>query len=100
MQIAGNIQKAANIQVDLDKEFKQLPKLGMNKMEIEEAKEIITNNRQEDGMQGENTLWKLAQGLGAVARNKKDETRKREIEAISGKLLEKAAKLKTDLVLS
>ena len=71
---------------DLDKEFRLLPKLGVNKGEIEEAKIVVMNNNPDDGVQGSNTLWKLAQSVSAVARNK-GELRQRELEEISGQLL-------------
>jgi len=85
---ALQIQRASEMEVDLEKEFKLLPKVGLSKNETEEVKTVITSNKSSDGVQGENTLWKLAQSIGAVARAK-DERRKRELEEISGKLLER-----------
>jgi hypothetical protein len=95
MQQAVQIQQASDIVVDLDKEFKQLQKInrsGLSKTEVESLKKIITNNRTEDGVQGENTLWKLAQGVGAVARDTEDNRRKRELEQISGELFDRLKK--------
>jgi len=80
-----DIQKASAMTIDLDVEFKKLAKVGLTKGEVTQTKEIITNNRTDDGVQGENTLWKLAQGIGAIARTA-EQRRKRELEEISGSL--------------
>lgn len=80
---------ASSKEVNLVESYKQLPKQGLNKTEVEEVKEVISNNRVEDGVQGENTLFKLAQAIGAVARNKQ-ERRKRDLQEIAGKILLKA----------
>jgi hypothetical protein len=85
------IQRASDMTVELDKEFKLLPKSGMFNAEIDQLKEVITNNKVEDGVQGENTLWKLAQGIGAVANVSENERRKRELQEISGKLMHRVS---------
>jgi hypothetical protein len=84
---AMKIQEAASIEVDIRKSLSDLNKsLAITKGEADEVLTIISNNKLEDGVQGENTLLKLAQGLAAMARDK-DQTRKREIEELSGKIM-------------
>ena len=85
---AYQIQGASEIEVNLEEEFKKLPKMGFNKSEIEEAKVIVTNNKEEDGVTGQNTLWKLVQATTAVARTK-DGRRQRELQDLSAKLMER-----------
>jgi hypothetical protein len=96
MKTSVNIQEASAIVVDLDVEFKQLQKLhgvgkGLSKVEIDGVKKVITNNKVEDGVQGENTLWKLAQGVGAMAHDT-TARRQRELAEISGDLLKRIEK--------
>lgn len=80
------IQDASSTEVDITKEIKVLPKVGMLKGEIESLQEKLNNNKKEDGLQGESTLWRLCQGISSVARDSETETRKRELMDISGKL--------------
>lgn len=87
---ANKISKASNTDVDYDKEFVQLNKAGMLKGEVENAKKILQANRREDGIIGEgSTLWKLIQSIGRVANTSEDKARQRELEEVSGNLLEK-----------
>lgn len=86
----GKIQNASRTQVDLDKEFKALAKGKMNKSEIEILKKVITNNRIEDGMQGENTQFKLSQAVGRVGVLLEDGNRKRELDDLANAIMLKS----------
>ena len=68
MQKAIEIQGASEIDVDFDKELKSLVQRG------------------DDGITGGATLWKLAQGITAFAREQEPE-RSRELHEISGQLM-------------
>lgn len=82
------IQKAVATEVDYDKEFTKLAKVGVSKTEVEETKKLLTAHRTNDGIIGEgSSLFNLAQGLSAVARNKEGR-RERELQEIAGKLLD------------
>jgi hypothetical protein len=84
----SDVQKASEIDVDLDVEYKQLARVGMTKGEIDAAKQIITNNKVSDGVGGENTLWKLVQSIGAVANSETvTQRRSKELAEISGILM-------------
>lgn len=84
---AIEIQGASNIEVDLDKELKDLVKKGsLLKSDSEKVEKILMNNNPEDGVQGGGTLWKLTQALTAHARDI-EPARAREIHEISGTLL-------------
>lgn len=85
------IQNAAAEEVDMDAEVKRLPKLGLLKMEADEVGKVLVNNRSEDGALGAPTLWRLAQAVGAVARDK-EPRRRREIEELAGALLSRASR--------
>ena len=52
---------------------------------------IVTENKlmsgnPEDGLTGGSTLWKLAQGISAVANDLEDKTRTRDLQDIAGTL--------------
>ncbi len=84
------IQQASSIVIDVDGKLKELSKSGkMSKGEIEVLKKVITNNRADDGVQGENTLLKLSQAVGRVGATNKDEQRKRELDALAFSLMVK-----------
>ena len=69
MQKAIEIQGASEIDVDFDKELKQLvQKGGLLKSEGREVEKLLMNNNPEDGVTGGATLWKLTQGITAFAR--------------------------------
>ncbi|MBP9727491.1 MAG: hypothetical protein KBD83_08540 [Gammaproteobacteria bacterium] len=88
-KIKEGLQKvyvASETLVEIDGVFQRLNKDGVTKKELEEVKEILIANRPDDGVQGENTLWKMAQGLTAVAHGK-SAARSRELQEIAGKLI-------------
>ena len=86
---AVSIQEASAMSVDLEKEVKKLPML---KQEVEAVEKCLMANREDDGVQGEGTLWKLSQAVTAVARDQEDGRRQREIEDVAGKLFDRLPK--------
>ena len=87
MQKAVEIQGAAEVDVDFDKELKQLVQRGaLLKNEGREVEKLLMNNNPDDGVTGGATLWKLTQGITAFARAQQPE-RCRELHEISGQLL-------------
>lgn len=87
MQKAIEIQGASEIDVDFDKELKGLVQRGaLLKNEGREVEKLLMNNNPEDGVTGGATLWKLAQGITAFAREQAPE-RSRELHEISGQLM-------------
>lgn len=87
MKQIATIQKASEKIIEVDSYIKKLTPMGMLKNEVESVKSLLMANRIEDGLQGEASLWKFCQSIGAVGRDK-DEIRHRELDQISGKLLE------------
>lgn len=85
------IQEASAKEVNPDKEFERLPKIGILKNEVEELKKVLMDNKVEDGLQGEMSLWKMVQGVSAVARSKNEE-RRRFLEEVAGDMLDKKGK--------
>ena len=77
---------ASEKDVDLNVEMKKLVKAGLQKGEVEQVQKVMMNGSINDGVQGAPTLWKLTQGITAVARDK-EATRRRELEELAGELL-------------
>ena len=87
MQKAIEIQGASEIDVDFDKELKNLEQKGaLLKNEGREVEKLLMNNNPDDGVTGGATLWKLTQGITAFAREQQPE-RCRELHEISGQLM-------------
>lgn len=87
MQKAIEIQGASEIDVDFDKELKNLVQRGaLLKNEGREVEKLLMNNNPDDGVTGGATLWKLTQGITAFAREQEPE-RSRELHEISGQLM-------------
>jgi len=87
MRKIAQVKYAAGFEVDIRKQLELMQKTGkITKKEVEETECVFVNNKKEDGVDGENTLWKLCQGLTAIARDK-DEERKRDLQTIAGELL-------------
>ena len=75
MQKAVEIQGAAEVDVDFDKELKQLVQRGaLLKNEGREVEKLLMNNNPDDGVTGGATLWKLTQGITAFARAQQHRT--------------------------
>jgi len=86
------IRLASGKEVDLQEEVKLLPKVHtLTEAEAKAVEAVLLAGREGDGMQGEATLWKLAQGVGAVARDTEDERRSRELEEVAGAIVDRAA---------
>lgn len=84
------VQRASDIELDFQKEIKALPALGLTIDEVKDVEKKIIENNPGDGLQGQNTLWKFAQTIGAVARDSKDGDRKRELSDLAGSMMMKA----------
>ena len=84
------IEKASGIEIDIQREVRELPKLGMRIEEAEKCEKVLMENNPGDGIQGGNTLWKLAQTIGVVARDESDPERSRDLQEIAGKVMMKA----------
>lgn len=81
------IQEASRVKVDFDDELKKLVKANkLLKSEGESVQKLLMNGNPEDGLSGGPSLWKLTQGLTAVAREM-EPTRSRELHEISGELM-------------
>lgn len=80
------IESAAAIEVDFVQKVKELPKMGLLQGEADLLTKTLMENNPEDGVQGANTLWKLAQGITAVA-NKVEPDRKRDLQDIASGML-------------
>lgn len=84
----AKIQGASAKPVDLIKEVERLPKLGFTITEADAVSKVLMNGDPEDGVQGASSLWKLVNGMTAVAREAQPE-RRRELELIAGEMLVK-----------
>ena len=91
MQKAIEIQKASEMDLDINKELKKLQRERLTKAEVKEVEEVLVQSNPDDGVQGEATLWKLVNGVTAVARNKQPR-RMREMQEIAGKLIDRVNK--------
>ena len=80
---------ATAIEIDFVQEIKQLPKLGMLKGEVDLLNKTLMEANPEDGIQGKNTLWKMAQGMTAVANKVESSDRKRDLQDMASAMLEK-----------
>lgn len=89
---ANQIQRAGKVLVDVDREVKLLPKIGMREEEAKALNIVMLGNDPKDGVVGEPTLWKLAQAVSVVARNSESEDRKRDLQTIVGKIISRVPK--------
>lgn len=88
---ALEIQAASSVEVDIQSELRNMFKKGaLLKSEREGVEKLLMNNRVDDGVQGESTLWKLSQGITAYAREL-DPVRSRELAELSGELMNRVA---------
>lgn len=83
---ALEIQGASEIEVDMEKELKNLSKGKLTKEETKGVEKILMANRPDDGVTGESTLWKLVQGITAHSRDL-EPRRQREMQEIAGDLM-------------
>jgi hypothetical protein len=80
------IKGASAKQIDIIKEVEKLPKLGLSQVETEAVGRVLMENDPNNGLFGSPSLWKLVNGLTAVARESKPD-RKRELEMIAGTMM-------------
>lgn len=70
------IRAASEKEINLKARIEELPKIGFTKDEGQAIEATLMRSSAEDGVQGEPTLWKFAQAIGAVARNVSEERRR------------------------
>ena len=90
-QKAIEIQKASEMDVDFGRELKRLQRDNLTKAEVNEVESVLMNSNPDDGVAGEATLWKLVNGITAIAREK-DVRRERELQEIAGDLMSRVTK--------
>ena len=83
---ALEIQGASAMEIDMEKELKNLSKGRMSKDEVKGVERIIMASKPDDGVTGESTLWKLVQGITAQAREL-EPRRQRDLQEIAGDLM-------------
>jgi hypothetical protein len=81
------IVDATEIELDFVQEIKQLPKMGVLQGEVDLLNKTLMDNNPDDGIQGRNTLWKMAQGLTAVANKIESADRKRDLQDIASSMI-------------
>lgn len=81
------IVDASAIELDYTQEIKKLPKMGLLQGEADAVAKTLMNNNPDDGVQGANTLWKLAQGMTSVANKTEDKDRKRELQDVASSMI-------------
>jgi hypothetical protein len=89
-KLVAQVIGASAVDTTLEQEVKQLPKLGVQKEEVEAVMELLARSSPDDGVQGDMTAWKVTQALTAHARNA-EPVRMRELQHIAGKMLEQFA---------
>lgn len=84
----AEIRAAADYDLDLQKELNKLQKDGkLLKTEVEGVEKLLMAGRTDDGIQGEATLWKLMQGVSALAREA-EPRRERELQELVGDMMQ------------
>lgn len=86
-QTVRMIQKAAGMELDMKKELKVLPAMGMTKAEIDALDALLINGTKENGTEGPATAWKFSNGITALARDTTDIDRQRELTDLSSNWL-------------
>jgi hypothetical protein len=91
LQRSKEIQIASETTVDLKKEIVKLTNVSnpLHKAEASALEEIFMGNNPSDGVQGGSSLFKLMQGVSALGHRTEDESRKKDLEEISGKLMKR-----------
>lgn len=89
-KLIGQVIGASADETSLEREAKELPKMGVSKAEMEALNELLAESNPEDGVQGKMTKWKVTQALTAHARNVEPE-RQRELQEVAGKMLKQYA---------
>lgn len=81
------IVDATEVEIDFVSKVKELPKLGVRQGELELLNKTLMESKPSTGVTGDNTLWKMAQGLTYVANKAEDGDRKRELQDIASEML-------------
>lgn len=82
------IQRASAQVIDIDAEMRKLTKGVLSKGEAEEVVRLLSNSREEDGLTGSATRFKLSQAIGSLA-HKVTPTRAREMQELAGALIDR-----------
>ncbi|MDA7514203.1 hypothetical protein N8508_00280 [bacterium] len=82
----SNIQDSSAKKMDMQKELLKLPKMGIQKGEVDLIGKVLMDNNESDGVAGTGSAWKLSQAITAVARDS-DATRRRDLEEIGGSFI-------------
>jgi hypothetical protein len=78
---------ATEVELDFSHEIKALPKMGVLQGEVEMLNKALYESDPENGLQGKNTLWKLAQGLTHVANEVESKDRRRDLQDIASQMV-------------
>lgn len=84
--VAKIINASSTIIKDADERIKTLSKVGVSKEEQKALGLVLMNSNENDGVQGDMTLWKFAQGISALARTP-GQRRSVELMEIAGNLI-------------
>ncbi len=82
-----SIQRAANMEVDMEKEVTTLKKFTITEEEAQRISSLIIGGRYEDGMAVPASVWKCSQAISAIARED-DGSRGLELQEIAGNYLQ------------
>lgn len=80
------LEVSSTIVKDVDERIKVLSKVGVSKEEQKALALILMNGNVDDGVQGDMTLWKFAQGISALARTP-GQRRSVELMEVSGNII-------------
>jgi len=78
---------ATEIELDFNREVKALPKSGMLQGEVEMLNKALYEGDPENGLQGKNTLWKLAQGITHIANEVESKDRRRDLQDLASQMV-------------
>jgi hypothetical protein len=87
-RLVRQVTGASAQETTMDNVAKSLPKMGVQKEELDAINEILGNSMLEDGVQGRLTNWKVTQAITAHARHTNPQ-RARELQEIAGSMLPK-----------
>jgi hypothetical protein len=81
-------QTASEYEINPEQAIKKLPKVNVTDEEKLSLTKLFMERKEEDGMQGKPTLYMLSQGISAIARDSKNQDRKRELSEYAYNLIE------------
>jgi len=85
-----SIKAASGMKIDMGTAIKNVSNY-MQKHEVKALESVLMSGRKDDGVDGEPTVWKLLNGITAVARDTEGR-RAKELEDYAGQLMEKYIK--------